>query len=75
MGRAATTTEIERSTNYLTEYAAAAREVLVPRVAQAARRPAKRSTTQFDIWEYKLQLQKDGGKVGPGGSLLTASKF
>ena len=31
--------------------------------------------SQMDTWEYKAQLQKDGGKVGPGGGMLTASKF
>jgi len=31
--------------------------------------------SQMDTWEYKPQLQKDGGKVGPGGGTLTASKF
>src|SRR3954468_3606479 len=33
------------------------------------------ATSQMDTWEYKPQLQKDGGKVGPGGGTLTASKF
>ena len=33
------------------------------------------ATSQLDTWEYKPQLQKDGGKVGPGGGLLTSSKF
>src|SRR5439155_9915866 len=28
-----------------------------------------------DTFEYKPQLQKDGGKPGPGGGTLTASKF
>jgi Protein of unknown function (DUF1501) len=31
--------------------------------------------SQMDTWDYKPQLQKDGGKVGPGGGTLTASKF
>ncbi len=31
--------------------------------------------SQVDTWEYKPQLQKDGGKVAPGGGVLTASKF
>ena len=31
--------------------------------------------SQMDTFEYKPQLQKDGGKVGPGGGTLTASKF
>src|SRR5438270_12076529 len=31
--------------------------------------------SQVDTFEYKPQLQKDGGKVGPGGGTLTASKF
>ncbi len=40
MGRAATTAEIERGTNYLTDYAAAAREVPAPKIAQAPRQRA-----------------------------------
>jgi hypothetical protein len=31
--------------------------------------------SQVDTFEYKPQLQKDGGKAGPGGGTLTASKF
>jgi hypothetical protein len=31
--------------------------------------------SQVDTFEYKSKLQKDGGKVGPGGGTLTASKF
>jgi len=31
--------------------------------------------SQMDTWEYKSKLQEDGGKVGPGGGTLTASKF
>lgn len=31
--------------------------------------------SQVDTFEYKPQLQKDGGKPGPGGGTLTASKF
>jgi hypothetical protein len=31
--------------------------------------------SQMDTFEYKPQLQKDGGKAGPGGGTLTASKF
>src|SRR4051812_1957770 len=31
--------------------------------------------SQMDTLEYKAQLQKDGGKAGPGGGTLTASKF
>src|SRR5271166_5363563 len=31
--------------------------------------------SQVDTVEYKPQLQKDGGKPGPGGGTLTASKF
>jgi hypothetical protein len=31
--------------------------------------------SQVDTFEYKPKLQKDGGKVGPGGGTLTASKF
>ncbi|MBI5757623.1 MAG: DUF1501 domain-containing protein [Planctomycetales bacterium] len=33
------------------------------------------AASQMDTWEYKPQLQADGGKVGPGGGMLTASKF
>jgi hypothetical protein len=33
------------------------------------------SMSQVDTFEYKPQLQKDGGKPGPGGGTLTASKF
>ncbi len=42
VGRAATTAEIERATNYLAEYALAAREVLAPKLAQATRKPEKK---------------------------------
>lgn len=31
--------------------------------------------SQVDTFEYKPHLQRDGGKVGPGGGTLTASKF
>jgi hypothetical protein len=31
--------------------------------------------SQVDTFEFKSKLQKDGGKVGPGGGTLTASKF
>jgi hypothetical protein len=31
--------------------------------------------SQMDTWDYKPQLQKDHGKVGPGGGVLTGSKF
>jgi hypothetical protein len=31
--------------------------------------------SQVDTFEYKPRLQKDGGKPGPGGGTLTASKF
>jgi len=31
--------------------------------------------SQVDTFEYKARLQADGGKVGPGGGTLTASKF
>lgn len=31
--------------------------------------------SQFDTFEYKPKLQADGGKPGPGGGTLTASKF
>jgi hypothetical protein len=33
------------------------------------------AVSQVDTFEYKPQLQKDGGKVAPGGGTLTASKF
>ncbi|MBC8117287.1 MAG: DUF1501 domain-containing protein, partial [Candidatus Saccharimonas sp.] len=33
------------------------------------------ATSQMDTWDYKPKLQQDGGKVGPGGGTLTASKF
>ncbi len=47
------------------------------------RRPAKRiiflfmqgAISQVDTFEYKPRLQANGGKVGPGGGTLTASKF
>ena len=31
--------------------------------------------SQVDTFEYKSALQRDGGKPGPGGGTLTASKF
>jgi hypothetical protein len=31
--------------------------------------------SQMDTMEYKPQLQKDDGKVAPGGGILTGSKF
>jgi hypothetical protein len=31
--------------------------------------------SQMDTWEYKPELQQSDGKVGPGGGVLTASKF
>src|SRR5262249_1697052 len=31
--------------------------------------------SQMDTWEYKPHLQKNDGKVGPGGGTLVASKF
>ncbi len=31
--------------------------------------------SQMDTWEYKEKLQKNDGKTGPGGGVLTASKF
>lgn len=33
------------------------------------------SISQMDTFEYKARLQNDGGKPGPGGGTLTASKF
>jgi hypothetical protein len=31
--------------------------------------------SQMDTWDYKPRLQQDDGKVGPGGGILTGSKF
>jgi hypothetical protein len=31
--------------------------------------------SQMDTFEYKAQLQNNGGRVGPGGGILTASRF
>jgi hypothetical protein len=31
--------------------------------------------SQMDTWEYKPQLQRNGGRFGPGGGTLTASRF
>jgi hypothetical protein len=31
--------------------------------------------SQMDTWEYKPRLQKEDGKVGPGGGTLLGSKF
>lgn len=31
--------------------------------------------SQMDTFEHKAQLQRDGGRVGPGGGTLTASRF
>ncbi len=33
------------------------------------------AVSQMDTFEFKPKLQKDGGKPGPGGGTLTASKF
>jgi Protein of unknown function (DUF1501) len=33
------------------------------------------ATSQVDTWEYKPKLQAAHGKMGPGGGVLTASKF
>src|SRR3954451_15095121 len=33
------------------------------------------ATSQMDTWEYKPKLQRDDGRVGPGGGTLTGSKF
>jgi Protein of unknown function (DUF1501) len=33
------------------------------------------AVSQHDTFEYKAKLQEDGGKPGPGGGTLTASKF
>ena len=33
------------------------------------------ATSQMDTWEHKPKLQKDDGKVGPGGGTVVASKF
>ena len=46
MGRSATTAEIERATNYLTEYETAARETLAPKLPQPGRKPAKRAAAK-----------------------------
>jgi hypothetical protein len=65
-----------------TPKAPAAATPLAPRPAHFAAK-AKRiiflfmegAASQMDTWDYKPQLQKDDGKVGPGGGTLTASKF
>src|SRR5947209_8654454 len=31
--------------------------------------------SHLDTWEYKPQLQRDDGLVGPGGGTLVASRF
>ncbi len=31
--------------------------------------------SQLDTWEYKARLQREGGRPGPGGGVLTASRF
>jgi hypothetical protein len=31
--------------------------------------------SQVDTWDYKPKLQADDGKVGPGGGILTGSRF
>jgi hypothetical protein len=56
-----------------------------PLAPKAPRLPAKAkriiflfmegAISQMDTWEYKPRLQKDDGKVGPGGGTLSASKF
>jgi hypothetical protein len=33
------------------------------------------AVSQLDTWEHKPQLQRDDGRVGPGGGTLTASRF
>ena len=33
------------------------------------------ATSQMDTWDFKPQLHKDHGKVGPGCGVLTGSKF
>jgi hypothetical protein len=33
------------------------------------------AASQMDTWEYKPRLQRDDGRVGPGGGTLTASRF
>src|SRR5271166_5201485 len=65
-----------------TQRAAAADKPLLPK-APHFRPKAKRiiflfmegAMSQVDTLEYKPLLQKDGGKPGPGGGTLTASKF
>ncbi len=62
--------------------ATAAEKPLAPKFAHFAAK-AKRiifvfmqgAMSQLDTFEYKPQLQKNGGKGGPGGGTLTASKF
>ena len=34
-----------------------------------------RRCSHVDTWEYKPKLQAENGKVGPGGGILTGSKF
>ncbi len=46
MGRTATSAEIARAKNYLTDYTASAREELPQKVAQPARKPAKRAVAK-----------------------------
>src|SRR5271170_3401120 len=61
---------------------ASATGLLVPKPPQL-RAKAKRiiflfmegATSQVDTWEYKPKLQAESGKVGPGGGILTGSKF
>jgi hypothetical protein len=65
--------------------AAAADNAVKPLAAKPPHFPAKAkrllfvfmqgAISQVDTFEYKPQLQKDGGKPGPGGGTLTASKF
>lgn len=64
---------------------AAAPQALGPLAARTSHFPvrAKRiiflfmqgSISQMDTWEYKPELQRNDGKVAPGGGKLTASKF
>ena len=46
-----------------------------PRPSGSSSCSCKGPMSQMDTFEYKPQLQKDDGKVGPGGGTLTASKF
>lgn len=69
----------------LGEQAKAAEKAAKPLAPKAPHFPAKAkklifvhmngAMSQHDTFEYKPQLQKDDGKPGPGGGVLTGSKF